>query len=201
MTKQDLIGQIVNIGFLCILMTSCKKDDKITTQPIEYGIVTDVDNNSYTTVKIGSQWWMALNLKVTHFRDKSPIENVLDSAAWSMLTTGAYCWYNNDVNSGYGGLYNWYSVNDNRKICPSGWHVPSINEWINLINYLGGEMEAGRKMGSGVIGFPPNLGGYRCGYGDYTPIFYYGGIRGFWWSSTEDINTASALNADYVCIL
>ena len=60
------------------------------------GTVTDIDGNVYQTVRIGTQVWMAENLKVTHYRNGDPIPNVSANAAWSGLTTGAYCEYNND---------------------------------------------------------------------------------------------------------
>lgn len=180
-----------------ILLTGCKKDEK--QSKIEYGSETDIDGTKYTTVKIGNQWWMADNLKVTRYRDGSAIENVTDSAAWEILTTGAYCWYNND--KGYkaiwGGLYNWYAVKTG-KLCPTGWHVPSNDEWTTLIEYLGGAFEAGRKMKNNEIGFPVALGGWRR---DVSPwMFWYGGARGFWWSSTEDIGDFAnwAFNVDFV---
>ena len=91
------------------------------------GTVTDIDGNIYQTVKIGNQWWMAENLKVTHYRNGEAIPNVTDNATWTGLTTGAYCEYNNDVNNvaTYGRLYNWYAVDDSRNIAPAGWHVAS----------------------------------------------------------------------------
>ncbi len=84
--------------------------------------VVDIDGNAYNTVKIGNQWWMAENLKVTHYRNGNPIPNVTDDTEWSNLTTGAYCSYdNNDSNiNTYGLLYNWYSVDDSRGLAPAG---------------------------------------------------------------------------------
>jgi uncharacterized protein (TIGR02145 family) len=89
-------------------------------------------------VEIGSQTWMAENLKTTHYNDNTEIPLVLNDAAWSALTTPAYCWYNNDASTNkdlYGGLYNWYTVGTG-KLCPIGWHVPSDNDWLTLTNYL-----------------------------------------------------------------
>ena len=111
--------------------------------------VTDIDGNVYSTVTIGSQVWMAENLRVAHFNNGDPIPNVTDSLAWDNLTTGAFCWYNNDsvmYDSLYGKLYNWYAVHDSRKIAPEGWHVPSYPELTTLANYLGGENIAGGKL-------------------------------------------------------
>ncbi|MCK4448089.1 MAG: fibrobacter succinogenes major paralogous domain-containing protein, partial [Candidatus Marinimicrobia bacterium] len=105
----------------------------------ETGTVTDIDGNTYQTVKIGDQWWMAENLKVTHYRNGDPIPNVTDNTDWSNLTTGAYCNYDNNASyvTTYGRLYNWYTVNDSRYIAPSGWHVPTDEELKELEMYLG----------------------------------------------------------------
>jgi uncharacterized protein (TIGR02145 family) len=108
-----------------------------------FGTVTDYDGNTYQTVKIGGQWWMGEELRVTHYRNGEAIANVIDNAAWDVLTTGAYCSFNNDDNyiADYGVLYNWYAVNDERELAPEGWHIPSDAEWKVLESYLG--MDAG----------------------------------------------------------
>ncbi len=111
--------------------------------------VTDYDGNVYNTVTIGTQIWLKENLKVTHYSDGTAISNVKDSAQWINLTTGAaYCNYDNNTNNVtiYGRLYNWYAVDNNRNICPTGWHVPSDTEWTTLTDYLGGNNIAGGKM-------------------------------------------------------
>ncbi len=110
--------------------------------------VSDYDGNTYNTIIIGTQTWMQENLKTTHYRDGSPITNITDNAAWTGLTTEAYCWYNNDIGNKniYGALYNYYAVSDSRRLCPAGWHVPSDSEWNTLATYLGGEDVAGAKL-------------------------------------------------------
>lgn len=112
------------------------------------GTVTDVDGNVYATVKIGTQWWMAENLKVLHYRNGNAIPGVSDGDAWAALTTGAWCSpANQDSNvAAYGRLYNWYAVHDNRNLAPAGWRVPSDSEWQTLVDYLGGQWVAGGKM-------------------------------------------------------
>jgi|WetSurMetagenome_2_1015567.scaffolds.fasta_scaffold00166_13 uncharacterized protein (TIGR02145 family) len=112
------------------------------------GQITDIDNAVYTTIAIGNQTWMKENLKVTHYNNGDPIPDIIDDNEWWNLITGAYCDYdNNPINStAYGRLYNWYAVTDSRNLCPSGWHVPSDTEWIELVNYLGGESVAGGKL-------------------------------------------------------
>ncbi len=112
------------------------------------GMVTDFDGNDYNTVKIGNQIWMAENLKTTHYSNGDSIPLVINSAAWGNLSTGAYCYYNNDVSKQaiYGNLYNFFTAIDGRNVCPSGWHVPSDSEWDQLRTFLGGYSIAGSKL-------------------------------------------------------
>ena len=101
--------------------------------------VTDYDGNVYNTVIIGTQEWQQENLKVTHYRNGDVIPNVTGNSAWINLTTGAYCDYDNLPGNSviYGALYNWYTVDDPRNLCPSGWHVPADTEWKTLEMFLG----------------------------------------------------------------
>ncbi len=101
------------------------------------GTVSDIEGNIYETIGIGSQIWMAENLKTTKYNDGTEILQVIEDDVWSRLDgppTPAFCWYNNDEASNkeiYGALYDWYAVNTG-KLCPAGWHVPSFNEWAVL---------------------------------------------------------------------
>ena len=115
---------------------------------LNYGSVSDQDGNTYATIQIGTQEWMAENLRTTKYANGDPIPNVTDANQWSNLTTGAWVHYNNDsqYEIPYGKLYNWYTVADPRNVCPTGWHVPTDAEWTVLIDYLGGESVAGGKM-------------------------------------------------------
>jgi len=99
--------------------------------------VKDIDGNVYKTVTIGTQIWMVENLKVTHYTDSTAIPNVTKNREWKKMETGAYCNYNNDENyvNSYGRLYNWYTIETN-KLCPTGWHVPTTDEWTILTDYL-----------------------------------------------------------------
>jgi uncharacterized protein (TIGR02145 family) len=159
--------------------------------------VTDNDGNVYNTVTIGTQTWMAENLKTTKYNDNTSIPLVTDNTAWAALTTSGYCWYNNDAatyKATYGALYNWYTVNTG-KLCPTGWHVPTDAEWTTLTTYLGGESIAGGKLkatgttywaspntgATNESGFTALPGGYRYGNGTCFSIGGYG----IWWSSTE----------------
>ncbi len=120
--------------------------------------VTDVDNNTYNTVVIGTQCWTKENLKVIRYNDGTSIyfDNTggpTGNAAgedWERVI-GAYTIYANEASTDqnatiYGFLYNWYAATDSRKICPAGWHVPTDDEWTTLTTFLGGESMAGGKM-------------------------------------------------------
>ena len=110
---------------------------------IQHALITDTvidaDGNVYQTVKIGNQWWMAENLKVTHYRNGDEIPNVINASEWGSLESGAYCNYDNNLPIGEerGRLYNWYAVDDSRNIAPEGWHVASDDDWKELETFLG----------------------------------------------------------------
>jgi uncharacterized protein (TIGR02145 family) len=132
----------------------CSISIAVQAQPTNgYGAnITDKEGNSYKTVYIGTQQWMAENLKVSKYSDGTAIPNITNNTQWLELSSGAWSYYNNDVanNAKYGKLYNWYVVskntNGNKNVCPTGWHVPTYNEWTVLTGYLGGESVAGGKM-------------------------------------------------------
>ena len=161
-------------------------------------LMNDTDGNVYKIVTIGTQVWMAENLKTTKYNDGSMIPLVIDSTAWSNLKTPGYCWYNNDLvtyGNIYGVLYNWYTVNTG-KLAPLGWHVPTYDEWIILINFLGGSSVAGGAMKDTGTTYwqSPNIGatntsGFMAlpgGERDWnTGDFYSIGYGGEWWSSTS----------------
>jgi uncharacterized protein (TIGR02145 family) len=164
---------------------------------ITYDSITDIDGNTYKTVTIGTQTWMAENLKVTKYNDGIAIPNVTDNTEWKELTTGALCDYGNTPSNSetYGKLYNWHAVNTG-KLCPTGWHVPSDAEWTELTDYLGGRSVAGGKLketgtthlaspntgATNETGFTALPGGFR----GYDGAFYYIGYHGYWWSATEN---------------
>jgi uncharacterized protein (TIGR02145 family) len=107
-------------------------------KPVTPTTVTDIDGNVYNTIKIGTQTWMVENLNATHYRNGDPIANVTDNTTWQDLTAGAWCNYDNNPLNGtkYGKIYNWYAVGDSRNIAPTGWHVPTNDEWEVLKLYL-----------------------------------------------------------------
>jgi len=185
-----------------VIASSCKKDGP----DISYGSIADQSGNTYKTVEIGSQTWMAENLKTAKFNDNSPIPNVTANSAWIKLTTPGYCWCDNDETANkplYGALYNWYAVKTG-KLCPAGWHVPADAEFKILEMYLGMTQteadelswrgtdqgtqlknetgwEAGAN-GTNNSGFSALPGGYRYHLdGAFNNI----GNLSYWWSSDE----------------
>lgn len=165
--------------------------------PIRLDTVRDIDGNIYNTVKIGDQEWMAENLKTTAYNDGTSIPEVTDPEEWRHLQTAAFSWYDNDIRNKhtYGALYNFYTI-ETGKLCPEGWHVPSNEEWRELIDYLaviGYKGEEGGALkseygwydngnGTDDFGFAAFPGGSR----DYSGIFYFFGYYGHWWSATEN---------------
>ena len=186
------------------VLPSLKPTNGLTTAVFNssktYGTMTDQDGNVYKTITIGTQTWMAENLRTTKFRDGSDIPNIC-YGIWS-YGTGAYCSYNGNTDpvfiATYGRLYNWYIITNPHNLAPAGWHVPSDADWTTLINELGGESVAGDKMKeagtthwsapnasatneSGFTGLP---GGMRPANGP-DPFFNFFGVCGYYWSSTE----------------
>lgn len=173
-----------------------------TTATLEIKIEDEVksitdprDGEVYPVVTIGDQVWMAANLRATKYNDGTDIPNVTDNTEWKELSSGAYCWFDNDISykDVYGALYNWYTVNTD-KLCPAGWHVPSDDEWTTLDEYYG-RVAAGKLKEEGTShwkspntgatnasGFTALPGGYRYYLGSSFSQF---GNAGFWWSSTE----------------
>ena len=162
---------LLSITFL--MLQSCSSDDN--NNNANTTSVSDVDGNVYQTVTICNQTWTKSNLNVSKYRNGDVIPQVTDPAAWANLTTGAWCYYNNDPANGpiYGKLYNWYAVNDPRGLAPSGWHVPTDVEWTSLANCLGGEAVAGGKMKATTLWDSPNTGATNSS--DFTSL--PGGVR------------------------
>lgn len=172
--------------------------DSIHNPTLTYGSLTDQDGNIYKTIVIGTQEWMAENLKVAYYRNGDPIPEVTDNVQWEINYSGAYCFMNNDSASSecpYGRLYNWYAAADPRGICPTGWHVPNDAEWTLLENYLGGSAYAGGKLKStdhqywAVPNFADNSTGFSAvpssRRSDAQGFFYPFGGEAYFWTSTE----------------
>jgi uncharacterized protein (TIGR02145 family) len=168
-----------------------------------YGTMTDQDGNVYKTITIGTQTWMAENLRTTKYRDGTEMPNIC-YGLWNLSKNDAYCSYNNTTDAvsiaTYGRLYNWYTVTNSHNIAPEGWHIPTDVEWTTLITYLGSESVAGGKMKetgtthwiapntdatneSGFTGLP--TGARDSGGSDPEPFFNFMGACGYYWSSTE----------------
>lgn len=166
--------------------------------------VADIQGNLYGTVTIGTQVWMAENLRTVKYSDNTDIPNVPDDAEWIGLSTPAYCWLRNEIQYKdiYGALYNWYTVNTG-KVCPGGWHVPTDDEYKTLEQALGMASDQlslsnqwrgtdqGAKMksttgwadgenGTNISGFSALPGGYRWGK---TGAFNGIGMLSYWWAS------------------
>ncbi len=161
--------------------------------------VTDIDGNVYNTVTIGTQIWMRENLKTTRYRNGDLIGTTTPATLYtSTQSSPKYQWAyaGNESNvATYGRLYTWFAATDSRKICPTGWHLPTDAEWATLTTFLGGERVAGDKLketGTGHWSSPntgaTNSSGFTAlpgGIRDSDGTFDYVGGHGFWWSSTE----------------
>ncbi|OFY47846.1 MAG: hypothetical protein A2W85_13690 [Bacteroidetes bacterium GWF2_41_31] len=176
---------------------SCKKDEPKVDTPIivaEDSSVTDYDGNTYRTVKIGNQIWMAENLRSTHYSDGSTIQ---------------FFNYNNDEAnvSVYGRLYTWSAAmngaassnanpGNTQGIAPVGWHLPSTAEWQQLINYLGGSSVAGSKLKeSGTVHWlEPNTGTNEIMF-NALPAGFYFHLSEYTWKGTACIFTTSTTNS------
>ena len=179
----------VLIGFIAIgLLTFAG----CGTSSIEGGGVTDSEGNAYKTVIIGSQEWMAENLRTAQYADGTSITNVTGQLSWKELDWPAWCHYENDnqYESTYGKLYNWYAV-ETGKLCPTGWHVPSEEEWTVLTNYLAanghhGKIEQALKSTSGwTYNGTDDYGWHGLPSGGRTGIGSFESNSGMWWSSSE----------------
>jgi uncharacterized protein (TIGR02145 family) len=200
----------IGIQLIILLLNGCKKEQTIpapnltngkTTAVfnpnVTYGTLMDQDSNIYKTVTIGTQTWMAENLRTTKYRNGDPIShwNISDFK----VTAGAYCNYNytKDVDSiaTFGRLYNGYAIKDRRNIAPSGWHIPAYYDWNILISYLGATdtLLAGKLKEAGLThwmtpnpratnetGFTALPGGY-VNSGGFSLI----GMECVWWTTDE----------------
>jgi len=201
------------VCFLVIIFSSCEEDEKPV--PVnETGTLTDIDGNIYQTVKIGNQWWMAENLKVTKFRDGTPVPYIQDPlVAWTNIQE-AYCIYDN-VQNAPGFLYKYNVLINPSQLAPDGWHIPTDTEWKQLEMQLGmtndqadafgwrgsDEGEKLKIAGNAAWAFYENVwatneSGFSAEAG--SCVLFNGksgnpGIQynGFWWSASEHSSTES----------
>jgi uncharacterized protein (TIGR02145 family) len=184
-------------GNFSTVITDIPASNKVIT--FNFIACTDGDNNNYPVVEIGTQVWMAENLKTTKYNEGTDIPYKPQAVDWVAMTSPAFCWYNNDAAANknvYGALYNWFAAST-ANLCPVGWHVPSEPEWTILTTYLDGLSSSGGKMketgtshwaspntgatnSSGFSGLP---GGYRGSVnssGNFDEIR----VTGEFWSTT-----------------
>jgi uncharacterized protein (TIGR02145 family) len=184
------------LGLILSMTNNCRKEEIPDVQDT----VADIDNNVYKTITIGTQTWMAENLKTTRYNNGDPIGTTIPPTKdISEESKPKYQWPNGGIESNiqtWGRFYTWYAVKDSRGICPAGWHVPSDSEWDALTGHLGGSYIAGYKLmdsgdlhwinnenGNNVSGFTALGGGARSPDGSFFGFL----SSGSWWSSSEDL--------------
>lgn len=205
----DLTTDFVSLYETIAVIQNNTQLDAITACLENSGALFDIDGNTYQTVLIGDQVWMAENLKTTRYRNGDPITNAT-GYNWVNATYGAWCYYSNDPSNDatYGKLYNWYAA-ANPNICPQGWHIPIEAEWQQLELTLG--MPFNELELVGVRGTTANVGGSMKAtalwdatiYGPITNVSGFTGLPaagrhstsgnfpqllgtyGTWWSASE----------------
>lgn len=206
------LGIYLFIVSVIVGFTSCEKPDGTHTlqkltgtctyipkEPLTYGSVTDIDGNTYMTIKNGTQAWMVENLKTTRYNDNRPILFSTGGPAgytdWFSLGKGAYCWYDNDAKykDSMGAIYNWHAVSTG-KLCPTGWHVPTYSEWTALITSLGGIVDSFNEETDNAYIHWINSenyikGGFTIGSGACIDGWGFGSFDegSFWWTATPYI--------------
>jgi uncharacterized protein (TIGR02145 family) len=198
---KSLINYYGIISFLIIYTISCEDNSPTLINDFtgQVDTIYDIEGNKYKTIGIGSQIWMAQNLKSIRLSDGTIIPTVIEDSLWARITTPGLCWYNNDSSKYqniYGPLYNFYTVNTGL-LCPVGWHVPTRADWDILSSFLGGDNIAGGKLkqSDGSHWKEPN----PCIVSDFRFVALPGGCRrnfngvfvdlgytGNWWTSTSD---------------
>lgn len=190
--KKKFSSALLIPAVLTCIFVSCDKDT------IDTGRVKDIEGNSYKTIRIGKQVWMSENLRTTRYNDGSVIPVISDSVAWRNLDSPGLCWYKNDSSAyhkEYGALYNGYAISG--EVCPEGWHIPSVEEFKQLIEFSGDTaVSGGRLKQSGTLHWMfPNTGadnksgfnapgaGIRYYEGSYRSLLYF---TCFWCSTEED---------------
>jgi uncharacterized protein (TIGR02145 family) len=219
-------GDIISYSFYSGKMLTIINEEAgaSTVLSAEFHECVDYEGNSYSVVQIGDQWWMAENLNSTKYSDGTEIFLLTDNDLWAHLlpTEKAYCYYNNDVSLDYGALYTYAAAVNGipsdgtspvKGVCPSGWHLPNDDEWLEMKSYLvdngynWDRTTTGNKIGKslasangwtgsgfleGMIGYNPvinNRTGFNAqpvGFRDAKiGMFLNEGLVGNWWSSTE----------------
>jgi uncharacterized protein (TIGR02145 family) len=183
-------------------ITSGTAPDKgiIFNSNLTYGSVTDNEGNKYATITIGTQTWMAENLRATKFRNGDLIPKTSSyNQDLTIEETPVYQWEMTNP-SVYGRLYTWYAATDTRNICPEGWHIPSDAEWNTLTDYIGGIAGSADKMretgtthwtGTNNATNSTGFTALPAGYVQATTYEFFVSGSATWWSSTSQ-NAGSA---------
>lgn len=219
--SKNLSIKILLFSCIILLTVSCNKKEDVVPAVPETGTMVDIDSNIYKTVKIGNQWWMAENLKVTRYRSGVFITELKDSGDWVSQTNGGRCEYTDPNLEAPGLLYNWFAISNENIIAPEGWHIPTDDEWKELEKTLGmTQAEAdkltwrgtdeGDKLKSndqsdwtsfGDI-FSTNESGFTALGGScrvYNSLWGDPGLKstGFWWTASANGDNAWYRYLDY----
>jgi uncharacterized protein (TIGR02145 family) len=213
-----MLSVLIALGLLSV--PGCRKDDEpapssqttvifVDTVAVPPDAVADIDGNIYSTVVIGSQRWMSENLRTSFYANGDPIPYVPGETQWASLITGAWSNYDTDAayDTHYGKLYNWYTVVDPRNVCPTGWHIPTDADWMELeqtlgvpvsdldhIGFRGAAANAGGQLKAVMLWDAPNTGandstGFSAFPGGVRAtdgtVFNFIGSAGWWWSASE----------------
>lgn len=220
-TKINKLNLLLFLSYFIILISACNKDD--VDDNIENGVV-DIEGNQYNTVVLNNQEWMVENLRTSKYANGDPILNVTTQELQS-ISTAAWTYYENNeqYDLSHGKLYNWYAADDSRNVCPTGWHVPSLAEFIALIEYLDPNTEVGvinqvtyftsiqaggkiKSTGTSLWNEPntgaTNESGLAATPSGYTIYGFSSGIGNIstWWSASSHPNSwgnAQALTMEF----
>ena len=183
------LGLVLGSG---VAATAQPADNPATAQPTDYPVMAQ--SADHPAVQIAGLWWMQENLSLTRYQNGDSIpDGTADHAAWAQLSTGAWAYPDSQaaLRRSFGLLYNWYAVNDPRGLCPTGWRLPTHDEWTALTHALGGETKAGAVLKARQGWLPALAGrdekdfrglpaGFRGSDGTYGGL----GAYAYWWSST-----------------
>lgn len=177
--KKRLKFKILTLFILgSLFLTGCEKDKK------DSGLPKDGDGNRYETVVIGTQVWLTENLKTTKFNNGTAVRLITDDYEWTNTSLPVYCWFENNPNNKHanGALYNWYAGGLDL-LCPVGYHVPTRDEWLVLINAFNSSPDEVKQS------FKPRQFGFRVWNGSFTT---YGSS---WWVSSRDGSSSKVSNS------
>jgi len=168
--------------------------------------IIDSSNNQYTTININGLEWFRENLKTSKYANGDSIENVPTAGDWGLRTSGAWVYYDNDVNNDiiYSKLYNWYAVSDVRGLCPTGSRVATDADWTSLTALYGNDAAAGNELKATTLWTTPNVNSNTSGFGALPGggrgSLNFGDLnnKGFWWTSTPfDASNSYARRLEY----